>query len=64
MDDSLIRNDWGRLRQIIGQTIKRVLYTVKRYLQVSDVSLNLMHDKEVWRCLIYVANTTTYCKRV
>ena len=51
MEVSLISRDRGRPRKIIGKNIKSDL-------EFNGLHVNIIHDKTLWRRLIYVADPT------
>ena len=51
MEGSTVISDRRRLRKIIGKT-------VKRYLYVNSLNINMIYDKVLWYCLIHVVDST------
>ena len=51
MKGSLVTRGRGRPRKTIGET-------VKRDLNVNDLSINMIYDRALWSHLIYVTDPT------
>lgn len=55
MEGSPIVRHKGRLKKIIGETIKSVL-------DFNSLNVNMIYDMILWHCLIYVADCTLWDK--